>query len=305
MTFPAIAAVRKDEHTMEKTRTTAVIFFAFRLIPLGIRRALFKAVFRLVYHASAKQRLIALHNLRNAFPEKSIDEIEAIAKGSYRHLALVMAELFEMPYITRETLHEWADSEGLEHAERALAQGKGILSVGAHFGNWELKTVAVPLMFRPMQIIYRPLDSPVMDNLLGWSRTKHGNSLIPKGGSGKRIISLLRQNHPIGIMSDQNVAKNEGVFVDFFGRPACTSVGTAVLALQSGAPVLPVFIPRMPDGRYKLIILPPVEITRTDDYESDLFVNTQRFAKVVEDMVRKYPEQWFWIHQRWKTKPWQ
>ena len=290
---------------MEKTRTTAIIFFAFRLIPLGMRRAIFKAVFRLFYHASVKQRLIALHNLRRAYPEKSIDEIEAIAKGVYRHMAIVMAELFEMPYITRETLQEWVDVEGLEHAERAIAQGKGALSIVAHFGNWELMTVAVPLIVRPMQIVYRPLDSPVMDNLLGWSRTKHGNVLIPKGGSGKRIIRLLRENNVIGILSDQNVDTREGVFVDFFGRPACTSVGTAVLAMQSGAPVVPAFMPRMPDGRYKLLILPPVEITRTDDYESDLVVNTQRFTKVVEDIVRKYPDQWFWIHQRWKTKPWQ
>jgi len=295
----------KKEHAMEKTRTTAIIFFAFRLIPLGLRRAIFKAVFRLFYHASVKQRLIALHNLKCAFPEKSLDEIEDIAKGVYRHLALVMAELFEMPYITRETLGDWADAEGLEHLEKAFAEGKGLLSVVAHFGHWELMTVAVPLMARPMQIVYRPLDNPVMDNLLGWSRTKHGNALIPKGGSGKRIIRLLRENNAIGILSDQNVDTREGVFVDFFGRPACTSVGTAVLALQSGAPVLPAFMPRMPDGRYKLIILPPVEITRTDDYESDLVVNTQRFTKVVEDMVRKYPDQWFWIHQRWKTKPWQ
>jgi len=290
---------------MEPTRTTAIIFFAFRLIPLGLRRAIFKALFRLFYHVSVKQRLIALHNLRNAFPEKSFDEIEAIAKGVYRHLALVTAELFEMPYITRETLRDWADAEGLEHLENAFAEGKGLLSVVAHFGNWELMTVAVPLLTRPMHAVYRPLDSPVMDNLLGWSRTKHGNFLIPKGGSGKRIIRLLKENSAIGILSDQNVDTREGVFVDFFGRPACTSVGTAVLALQSGAPVIPAFMPRMPDGRYKLIILPPVEITRTDDYESDLVVNTQRFTKVVEDMVRKYPDQWFWIHQRWKTKPWQ
>jgi len=290
---------------VEPTRTTAFIFFAFRLIPLELRRAIFKGVFRLFYHASVKQRVIALHNLRNAFPEKSLDEIEAIAKGVYRHLALVMAELFEMPYITKETLRDWADAEGLEHVESALAKGKGVLSVVAHFGHWELMTVAVPLMIKPMQIVYRPLDSPVMDNLLGWSRTKHGNALIPKGGSGKRIIRLLRENQIIGILSDQNVDKREGVFVDFFGKPACTSVGTAVLALQSGAPVLPAFMPRMPDGRYKLIILPPVEITRTGDYESDLVVNTQRFTKVVEDMVRNYPDQWFWIHQRWKTKPWQ
>ncbi|MGZ3647974.1 MAG: lysophospholipid acyltransferase family protein [Syntrophales bacterium] len=290
---------------MEKTRTTAIIFFAFRLIPLGVRRTLFNAVLRLFYHASAKQQIIALHNLRNAFPEKSLEEVEAIAKSVYRHLALVMAELFEMPYITRETLHEWADVEGLEHLEKAFAQGKGVLSVVAHFGNWELMTVAVPLVARPMKIVYRPLDNPVMDNLLGWVRTKHGNSLIPKGGAGKRITRLLRENNVIGILSDQNVAADEGVFVNFFGRLACTGVGTAVLALQSGAPVLPAFMPRMPDGRYKLLILPPVEIARTDDYESDLVVNTQRFTKVVEDVVRQYPDQWFWIHQRWKTKPWQ
>ena len=266
---------------------------------------IFRAAFRLFYYASVKQRLIALNNLRTAYPEKGIDEIEAIARGVYRHMAIVMAELFEMPYITRETLPRWADVEGLENVKAALAQGKGVLSIVAHFGNWELMTVAVPLWIRPMQIVYRPLDSPVMDNLLGWSRTKHGNSLIPKGGSGKRIIRLLRENNPIGILSDQNVDKNEGVFVDFFGRPACTSVGTAVLALQSGAPVIPAFMPRMPDGRYKLIILPAVEISRSDDYESDLLVNTQRFTKVVEEMVRRYPDQWFWIHQRWKTKPWQ
>jgi len=294
-----------QQNLMEPTRTTKFIFFTVRLIPLGLRRAIFKAIFRLFYHASVKQRIIALHNLRNAFPEKSFDEIEAIAKGVYRHLAIVMAELFEMPWITRESLHEWADAEGLEHLERAFAQGKGVLSVVAHFGNWELMTVAVPLLARPMQIVYRPLDNPVMDNLLGWIRTKRGNALIPKGGSGKRIRRLLRENHIIGILSDQNVAHYEGVFVDFFGRLACTGVGTAVLALQSGAPVLPAFMPRMPDGRYRLIILPPVEIARTGDYESDLVVNTQRFTKVVEDMVRKYPDQWFWIHQRWKTKPWQ
>lgn len=300
-----MSPARKRIMHMKKTRTTAVIIFVFRLIPLCLRRMLFKALLRLFYHASAKHRVIALHNLRSAFPEKSLDEIEAIARGVYRHLALVMAELFEMPYITRENLHEWADVEGLEHLENAFAQGRGVLSVVAHFGNWELMTVAVPLFARPMQIVYRPLDSPVMDNLLGWIRTKHGNSLIPKGGAGKQIIRLLSENNAIGILSDQNVSAAEGIFINFFGRPACTSVGTAVLALQSGAPVLPAFMPRMPDGRYKLLIMPPVEIAETGDYESDLVVTTQRFTKVVEDVVRQYPDQWFWIHQRWKTKLWQ
>jgi len=156
-----------------------------------------------------------------------------------------------------------------------------------------------------MGIVYRPLDNATLDNLTAWMRTKDGNTLIPKGGAGRKITRLLAENMIIGILSDQNVDKYEGVFVDFFGSPACTSVGLTVLALRTDAPVLPAFMARMPSGKYKFIIQPPVEITRTDDYESDLLVNTQRFTKIVEDMVRKYPDQWFWIHQRWKTKPWQ
>lgn len=290
---------------MERTRTTAFIYSAFRLIPLSLRRALFRAVFRLFYHAAVRQRLITLHNLHRAYPEKPIGELEAIAKGVYRHMAIVMAELFDVPFIRKETLHKWLDVEGLENLERAYEQGKGSLSLVAHFGNWELMPVVVPMLSRPMQIVYRPLDSPVMDNLLGWSRSRNGNTLIPKEGSGMRIIRCLRDNWAIGILSDQNVDTHEGAFVDFFGRPACTSVGLAVLALRSGAPVIPAFLPRMPDGRYKLIISRPVEIVQTGDYESDVRVNTQRFAKIVEDVVRQYPDQWFWIHQRWKTKPWQ
>ena len=290
---------------MEKTRSTAVILFAFRLIPLGLRRAIFKAMFRLFYHASAKQRLIALHNIKSSFPEKSMEEVEDIAKGVFRHIGIVAAEFFELPSITKENLHEWVVVEGLEHVEEGEKQGKGLLSIIGHFGNWELMPVSFPLVGYQTNVVYRPLDSPVMDNLATWVRTKNGNTLIPKGGSGKKIIRLLKENKIIGILSDQNVASREGIFVDFFGRPACTSVGTAVLALQSGAPVIPAFMPRMPDGRYKLLFLPPVEITRTDDYESDLRVNTQRFTKVMEDIIRQYPDQWFWIHQRWKTKPWQ
>jgi KDO2-lipid IV(A) lauroyltransferase len=133
-------------------------------------------------------------------------------------------------------------------------------------------------------------------------RTINGNVMIPKGGTGKRIMELLKQNQFVGIMSDQNVSAREGVFVDFFGRPACTGVGLAVLALRSGAPVLPGFMARQKSGKYKLILKPLVEISRTGDYEADLRENTQRFTKVVEEIVREYPDQWFWIHQRWKTK---
>jgi Kdo2-lipid IVA lauroyltransferase/acyltransferase len=293
------------EHPIERSVSASLILFSFRLIPSGIRKIIFEVLFRLFYYLSVKHRLIVLSNLKGAYPDKDMEEITKIAKGLYRHLAIVAAEFFELPSITKQNLHEWVEFDGLENFEKALEQKKGILSIVAHFGNWELMTVALPLGARPMSIVYRPLDNPTLDNLTAWMRTKDGNTLIPKGGSGRRIIRLLTENRAIGILSDQNVDKHEGVFVNFFGRPACTSAGLAVLALRTDAPVLPAFMARMPNGKYKFIIKPPVEITRTDNYESDLVVNTQRFTKVVEDVVRQYPDQWFWIHQRWKTKPWQ
>ena len=293
------------EQPIKKAFTTSLILISFGLIPLGIRKIIFESFFWLFYHLSVKHRLIALSNLRRAYPEKDMEEIARIAKGFYRHLAIVAAEFFELPSITKQNLDKWVEFEGLENLEKALEQKKGVLSIVAHFGNWELMTVALPLGARPMSIVYRPLDNATLDNLTAWMRTKDGNTLIPKGRAGRKITRLLAENRIVGILSDQNVDKYEGVFVDFFGSPACTSVGLTVLALRTDAPVLPAFMARMPSGKYKFIIQPPVEITRTDNYESDLLVNTQRFTKLVEDMVRKYPDQWFWIHQRWKTKPWQ
>jgi len=276
--------------------------FFFRLIPLWLRKKLFISVFLLFYYCSTKQKLIALQNLHYAYPEKNAAELVGIAKGVFRHIGIVAAEFFELPYITKETLPKWVEFEGLENFQNAVAQNKGVLSVVAHFGNWELMTIALPMAAQPMNIIYRPLDSPILDDMMAWVRTLHGNVLIAKEGSIRKIYRLLQENQIMGILSDQNVAAREGVFVNFFGRPACTAVGTAILAMRTGAPVIPAFMPRMPNGKYKFVIKPPIEITVTDDDEADIIANTQRFTSVVEEMVRQYPEQWFWIHQRWKTK---
>jgi len=173
-----------------------------------------------------------------------MEEIIKIAKGVYRHFAVVAAEFFDLPTINRENIHQWVEVEGLENYQAAISKGKGVLSIVAHFGNWELMTIAVPMFLKPMYIVYRPLDNPVIDHLVEYVRTMNGNFLIPKGGSGKKIAELLRENQIIGILSDQNVAASEGVFVDFFGYPACTSVGLAVMAVRSGAPVVPAFMAR-------------------------------------------------------------
>jgi len=132
-----------------------------------------------------------------------------------------------------------------------------------------------------------------------------GNALVFKEGTGRKIMQLLKENHIIGILSDQNMAKYEGVFVDFFGRPACTGEGLALMAMRSGAPVIPAFMVRQKSGKYKFIMKPTIEAVCTNDYEADLVVNAQRFTKTIEEIVREYPEQYFWFHQRWKTKKWQ
>jgi len=291
--------------TVQPTKKTKILLFVFHCIPRVVRKGLFLSLFYLLYFVGVKNRLITLHNLQRSFPEKNTEEIIRIARGVYRHFAMVTAEFFDLPYITKDNIHKWMEVEGVENFQSADAKGKGLLTIVAHFGNWELMTIAIPFFLKPIDIVYRPLDNPVIDNVAEYVRTMQGNTLIPKGGSGKKIMELLKDNHIIGILSDQNVAKKEGVFVDFFGRSACTGAGLAVMAMRSGAQVLPLFMAKQKSGKYKFIVKPAVEAVCTDNYEADLVVNTQRFTKIIEDVIREYPEQYFWFHQRWKTKPWQ
>ncbi|MBW2558533.1 MAG: lysophospholipid acyltransferase family protein [Deltaproteobacteria bacterium] len=287
---------------MKKTLPTRTILLLFGSIPLKIRKALFRAIFILAYHFGKKNRLITLHNLIRSFPEKSLPEINRIAKNVYLNLGTVAAEFFEIPYLTRENMADWVKFEGLENYIRALSKRKGILLYTGHFGNWELGGACLGLQGMVVNIIYRALDNPVLEDFVAWFRTHTGHKVIPKGGAARKIVKLLRKNEIIGILIDQNVSWNEGVFVDFFGRPASTTTGLVALALQTGAPVVPLFIVRSEDGTYKIIIYEEAKITKTDDYEADLFENTQRLTGIIEDIVRKYPDQYFWLHQRWKTK---
>jgi KDO2-lipid IV(A) lauroyltransferase len=301
-----------------KTPASALILLLFRLLPLPLRRWLFGNLFVLFYRLDTRHRMITLHNLHNAFPEKDLDEVERIAKASFRHIGIVMAEFFCIPGIHDRNLHEWVEFEGLENYVAARRQNRGIIASVAHFGNWELMAAAFPYVARygadvltkeglPTEeqranVIYRPLDNRTLENLTSWVRTLNGAVLVPKGKTGMRSMRLLEANEMVAIASDQNVAAREGVFIDFFGRPACTAVGLAVLALRSGAPVIPAFLARIGRGRYRLTIGPVMEFTRTGDYNEDLQVVMQTVHKTIEDFVRKYPEQYFWMHSRWKTQ---
>jgi KDO2-lipid IV(A) lauroyltransferase len=278
------------------------ILACFRRIPISVRRSLFVGLFGLFYHLSPRQRLIATYGVRCAFPEKSIEEILRIVQGVYRNLGIVTAEFFDIPSLTRENVGDWVEAEGLENCTKALEKGKGVLLFGAHFGNWELEAVAASLLLKPLVVIYRPLDSPLLDRLVLTVRSSTGNTPLAKEHAMRAMLRSLKRNEMLGILIDQNVAWYEGIFVDYFGRPACTTDGLALLALHTEAPVLPGYMVRLPSGRYRFVIGPEVEVTRTGDRDSDILVNTQRFTKVIEETVRRYPDQWLWVHQRWKTQ---
>jgi KDO2-lipid IV(A) lauroyltransferase len=191
--------------------------------------------------------------------------------------------------------------EGLDNYNEACKEGKGVLIFSAHFGNWEIGNAALAIMTQPFIFIYRILDSPLLEKIITSVRASYGNVSLSKENAMRPMIRLLRNGGTINILIDQNVAGYEGVFVDFFGRKACTTPGLALLALHTKAPVLPVFTRRLPDGKYLLEIGKKVEIVSSRNRDTDVLINTQNFTKIIEEKIRQYPEQWFWIHQRWKT----
>jgi KDO2-lipid IV(A) lauroyltransferase len=288
---------------MKKTLTTDIILKCFGAIPRKMRIGFFTGLFRLYYHLSSKHRLIAIHNLKCAFPEKKMEEIIAITKGVYRTMGIVAADFFGLPSLTKDNINDLVEVEGLEHCQKAFEQNRGILMVTAHFGNWELAAIAFSLVLKPAVVIYRPLDSAILDNLVYTVRSSTGNTPLPKNRAMRQMIRSLKRNEVLGILIDQNVFQREGVFVDFFGRPACTNNGLALIAMHTEAPVIPAYLVRLENGKYRLVIKEEIKLIRTGDNDEDIRINTQNFTRFVEDVVRKYPDQWLWVHQRWKTKP--
>ncbi len=301
---PAILFLEKvcNNPPVKKTISTRIILGSIGAVPLNIRKVLFIALWRLFYYLSPRQRLITIHNLTCAFPEKSLPEILVLAKKVYRHLAVVAAEFLELPRFPGMDPREIADVEGLENCARALAKNKGLLVISAHFGNWEYGAALIARLIKPMVVIYRPFDSAVLENLIHWVRSSVGSIPLPKERATMKMFRSLAKNEILGILMDQNVAAREGVFVDFFGRPACTTDGVAILALNTEAPVLPTFLYRQDNGRYRLVLGEEMEIVRTGDARADIVANTQNFMKSFEGMIRQYPDQYLWLHQRWKTK---
>lgn len=282
----------------------AVLVRLVGVLPRPVAHGFGMFIGRLVYYLHPRLRRVGLRNLELAYPEKSLKERRQILKGVYNSLGRLMGEFCLFPYYTRGNASEAVVYQGFENWDAAERQGKGVLFLTAHFGGWEVASFFHSLQGHVMRIVVRPLDNPFADALVTRYRTLHGNTIMPKGDFARGLLAAMRNNESVGILMDTNMTPPQGVFVPFFGIPACTASGLARIALRTGGAVVPTFTIWDPELRkYRLTFQPALKLADTGDADADAITNTAMFNRVIEDVVRKYPDQWLWVHRRWKTRP--
>jgi KDO2-lipid IV(A) lauroyltransferase len=266
--------------------------------PLPVANGLSRAYAGLLDRAIPRLRRIALRNLSFALPELTQQQHAEIVDGVFRSIARLLVAFARFPKIHRGNLERWIRLEGGEHFEAALRLGHGVLFATAHLGNWELSAFANALLTGPMNVVVRPLDNPYIDALVERRRALTGNRPIGKKDFARAILKTLAANEAVGILIDQNASAADGVFLDFFGVKACASTGFAKFAAHSGAAVIPGFaLWSEHERRYVLRFYPPIVMT------GDVARDTQALQSKLEEVIREYPDQWLWIHRRWKTRP--
>jgi Kdo2-lipid IVA lauroyltransferase/acyltransferase len=274
------------------------------MLPRPLARAAGMGLARVVYLLHVRLRQVGMRNLALAFPEKTEGERARILRGEFASLGRQLAEVCHFPKYTRENVEQVVVYDGLENYEQAHARGKGVLFLTAHFGGWELSAFTHSLHGHWMHVVSRAMDNVYLDRLIRQYRTMHGNQTVDKNDFVRGLLAAMKAGEVVGILMDTNMTPPQGIFVDFFGIPACTASGLARIALRTDAAVVPTFTIWDADlGKYRLRFDLAVELARTGDLEADIKANTQRFTSIIEEYVRKYPEQWLWVHRRWKTRP--
>ncbi len=272
-------------------------------LPRPLARAAAIILARLFYVFHARLRRVGMHNLQIAFPQMPRGERRRILLRLFDGLGRQLAEVCLFPRYTRENAGRVAVYDGFENFERAHSRRKGVIFLTAHLGGWEIGSFVHAVNGHPLKILIRPLDNPYLDRMVARYRGMHGNTTIPKTDL-RGVIAALRAGETVGILMDQNMTLAQGEFVDFFGHPACTTTMVARLALRSEAAVVPAFtIWDGVLGKYRIHFDPEIELVRSGNEEADAIANTAVFTKVIESYARKYPEQWLWVHRRWKTRP--
>jgi Kdo2-lipid IVA lauroyltransferase/acyltransferase len=274
------------------------------VLPRPLARTVAIGLALIVYVLHVRLRRVGMRNLEMVFPEKSETERACILRGEFISLGRQLAEVCHFPQYTRENVSEVVVYEGFENYERAHARGKGVLLFAGHFGGWELSSFVLSMHGHWMYVLMRGMDNQYLGRLILHYRTMHGNKAVDKDDFVRGLLSAMKCGEVVGMLIDTNMTPPQGIFVDFFGIPACTASGMARIALKTDAAVVPTFTIWDGNlGKYRLKFDPALELIRTGDLEADIKANTQMFTKVIEDYVRKYPDQWLWVHRRWKTRP--
>ncbi len=277
-------------------------------LPRSLAGGIAQGIVGLLYNLTPRLRAVAERNLLLALPEQSAAQRARIVRGVYRNLGRVLNEAAHFPSLKASNVKDYVSFAGFENYEAALARGRGVIFLTAHLGVWELGAFAHALHGHKLNVVYRALDNPRIDQLVRRYREMSGNRMIEKNESARGILAALGRNETVGILVDQNTLPEEGVFVDFFGIPASMTAGVARFALHTGASVVPAFcVWEELLGRYciyydrGLTFEPTGNATATAT--ADVQSATQQMARVIEQYVRRYPDQWLWSHRRWKTRP--
>ncbi|HJX94602.1 MAG TPA: lysophospholipid acyltransferase family protein [Candidatus Acidoferrum sp.] len=273
-------------------------------LPRRVARGFAATVTSLLFSLQPKLQKTAEFNMRLAFPDWADAQRKDATRKMVRNLGWMAAEFARLPRLTKENIEDVVILEGHENFLEGQRRGKGVLYLTGHIGAWELSSFAHALYGYPLHYMARPLDNKRLDTLVNQYRCSSGNLPIFKNESARVVLRILKDSGTVGILADQNTLPAEGAFVDFFGKVACTTTGLARVALHTGAAVVPGYAYWDETvQKYRLRFEPPVELIRTGDTERDVFENTRRFAKVIEEIIRRHPDQWIWVHKRWKTRP--
>jgi len=281
-----------------------LIISIFGTLPRNPAHRAAKTLAWLGFHLARRQRRTGLQNLRMALPDLTDDERHRILRGSFDNLARLLVEFAHFPELNQNNISRFVVHDGLENYLEGMRRGRGLIFMTAHFGSWELSSFAHAVYGYPLRFLVRPIDNPRVENLISSHRTASGNTPIQRRSAARDVLKALRRKEAVGILFDQNTTRSEGVFAEFFGIPAATTPSIALFALRTGAAVVPGFL--IWDEKlqkHRLRLDPPVELIDTGNLDGDILENTRLFNRILEGYIRKYPDQWLWIHRRWKTRP--
>lgn len=290
-------------HRLEYTPVWLLANF-IRWMPRPLAHALGISLAMLIYLLHARLRRVGLRNMDLAFPAKSQKEKKQILRGVFVSLGRQLGEFCLFPRYTKENYTRAAIYDGFQNFADAHARGKGVIFLTAHLGGWEVGSFLHSLIGHPLNIVIRQLDNPFLDRMVDRYRSLHGNRSFAKQDFARGLLSALRKGETVGVLMDTNMTPPQGEFVDFFGVPACTATGIARVALHTDASVLPaVTVWDSQLRKYRICIDPALKLVRTGNTEADTIANTALFTKAIESYIARYPEQWLWVHRRWKTRP--